>query len=115
MSDIAPVASPSPWTAAPTPDAGAPSRPVDAAPATAFTAPDDAPPAREREALQRQIDRVLEDANTSLRFQVDDASGRIVVTVIDGRGDVVMQVPDETALTIARQLARNGSLLDLKV
>jgi uncharacterized FlaG/YvyC family protein len=100
---------------APTSDAGASSRPDDAV--TAVTAPPadrDPPPAPTREALQRQIDRVLEDANTSLRFRVDDVSDRVVVSVIDGRGEVIMQIPDETALALARRLARDGSLLDLK-
>jgi flagellar protein FlaG len=115
MSDIAPVVPPSPWTSAPTPDAGALPRPADTPaadePAPVETVPT---PVRTREALQRQIDRVLENADTSLRFRVDDELGRIVVSVIDGRGDVVMQVPDETALAIARRLARDGQLLDLK-
>lgn len=99
---------------APTSDAGASSRADDAAPISGAPAGSTPPPAPTREALQRQIDRVLEEANTSLRFRVDDASGRIVVSVIDGRGEVVMQVPDQTALAIARQLARGGSLLDMK-
>lgn len=72
------------------------------------------PPAPTREALQKQIDRVLEEANTSLRFRVDDDAGRVIVSVVDGRGEVVLQIPDETALAIARRLARSGSLLELK-
>lgn len=100
---------------APTSDAGASPRPDDAASASPAPAAERGPPPPPtREALQRQIDRVLEDANTSLRFRVDDASDRIVVSVIDGRGEVIMQIPDETALALARRLARNGSLLDLK-
>ena len=100
---------------APTSDAGASPRPDDAASASPAPAAERGPPPPPtREALQRQIDRVLEDANTSLRFRVDDASDRIVVSVIDGRGEVIMQIPDETALALARRLARSGSLLDLK-
>lgn len=115
MPDIAPIAPTSPWTSAPTPDAGASPRPADAPAADALPPEQDPPaPLPSREALQQQIDRVLENANTSLRFRVDDELGRVVVSVIDARGDVVMQVPDETALAIARRLARDGQLLDLK-
>lgn len=100
---------------APTSDAGASPRPDDAASASPAPAAERGPPPPPtREALQRQIDRVLEDANTSLRFRVDDASDRIVVSVIDSRGEVIMQIPDETALALARRLALSGSLLDLK-
>lgn len=115
MPDIAPVALPSPWPPAPMSDVGASSRPDDAAVAAPEASVEPAPPPPPtREALQRQIDRVLEDANTSLRFRVDDDSDRIVVSVIDGRGEVIMQIPDETALALARRLASSGSLLDFK-
>ena len=70
----------------------------------------DAP--RTSETLQKQLDAMLADADTSLRFRVDDASRRIVVTVLDGAGDVIMQIPGEASLAIARRLALTGSLLD---
>lgn len=71
-----------------------------------------APAAKTREALQAQIDRVLAGADTSLRFRVDEESDRVVVAVLDRRGEVILQVPDETALALARRLARSGTLLD---
>ena len=67
---------------------------------------------RTSETLQRQLDAMLADADTSLRFRVDDASRRIVVTVVDGAGEVIMQIPGEASLAIARRLALTGSLLD---
>lgn len=75
------------------------------------------PPSRaeqKREALQAQIDRVLANADTSLRFRVDEESERVVVSVLDGRGDVILQVPNEAALEIARRLARTGALVEEK-
>lgn len=87
----------------------APVAPPDAAPPEALP-----PAARTREALQAQIDRVLEDADTSLRFRVDEESDRVVVAVLDGRGDVILQVPNDAALALARRLARHGSLLEAK-
>lgn len=72
------------------------------------------PPAKTQEGLQKQIDRVLEDTDTSLRFRVDDESKRIVVSVLDGAGEVILQIPDEAALEVARRFASTGSLLELK-
>ena len=63
------------------------------------------------DALQEQIDRVLAEADTSLRFRVDEQAQRVVVSVLDGAGEVVMQIPDEAALAVARHLARHGTLL----
>lgn len=65
-------------------------------------------------ALQKQLDDLLADSDTSLRFRVDGTSHRIVVSVLDHEGAVILQIPDETALTIARRLALTGSLLDAR-
>lgn len=85
-------------------------------PAAAGVAPREALPAAEktRDALQAQIDRVLADSDTSLRFRVDEESERVVVSVLDRRGDVILQVPNEAALALARRLARSGSLVEAK-
>jgi flagellar protein FlaG len=91
--------------------------PVPAAPQPADEAvPPDAPqPAEQsKRALQAQIDRVLADTQTSLRFRVDEESEQVVVSVLDRRGEVILQVPNETALTLARRLASGGSLVEAK-
>ncbi|CAA9334635.1 MAG: hypothetical protein AVDCRST_MAG71-1916 [uncultured Lysobacter sp.] len=98
----------------PTPDAGALSRPAETPLSAEPPLPKEPAPHSPSE-LQVQLDRILEDANTSLRFRVDDESQRVVVAVIDGKGEVIMQIPDEAALAVARQLAKSGTLLDLKV
>lgn len=86
--------------------------PVAPEPRAEATAADAPPAAQTRKALQAQIDRVLADADTSLRFRVDEEAERIVVSVLDRRGDVILQVPNEAALTLARRFARSGSLLE---
>ena len=65
-------------------------------------------------ALQKQLDELIADSDTSLRFRVDNASHRIVVSVLDHEGAVILQIPDEAALAIARRLAITGSLLDAR-
>ena len=61
--------------------------------------------------LQKQIELVLADARvqTNLRFRVDEDANRIVVSVVDSdTGETNVQIPDETALTVARRLAATG-------
>jgi uncharacterized FlaG/YvyC family protein len=72
-----------------------------------------APPATP-DALQRQLDQAIADSDTSLRFRVDHDAGRIVVAVLDHQGALILQIPSETALAIARRLAATGSLLDIR-
>lgn len=59
------------------------------------------------EAWVREMER-------DLQFRIDEASGRIVVSVIDGAsGDVIRQIPAEEVLRIAAGLdARGLNLLD---
>lgn len=115
MTEIASVASP-PRPAIAVAETVAVARPADPAGPMPDAALERAePPAKTRQGLQEQIDRVLENTDTSLRFRVDDESKRIVVSVLDGAGEVILQIPDEAALEIARRLARTGSLLELKV
>ena len=103
MSDITSVNSVPPAT--PTPAAGASSLP----------SPAPAPPVpRAPEALQKQLDALLAENDTSLRFRVDREAQRIVVSVLDHSGEVILQIPSETALAIARRLALTGSLLDAR-
>ena len=103
MNDIASVKTAAP--AASTPAAGV----------SSFQGPAhaSAPPSTP-EHLQKQLDQAIADSDTSLRFRVDRDAGRIVVAVLDHAGAVILQIPSETALAIARRLAATGSLLDIR-
>ena len=69
------------------------------------------------ESVRRQIDTFLRSTNLALQFRVDDASGRMVVSVTDAEtGEVIRQVPGEEALRMAERIdAQIGALLDEKV
>jgi uncharacterized FlaG/YvyC family protein len=101
MTDIASVKPAAP--AASTPAAGVSSfqRPAPSVPSTP-------------ERLQRQLDEAIADSDTSLRFRVDRDAGRIVVAVLDHHGALILQIPSETALALARRLAAPGARLDLR-
>ena len=104
MSDIAPLP---PVAPAPAPvgvaTSGAPA-------AFAPAAPD--PPAHPA-ALRLQLAALAPPAPTHLRFHVEEGLGCIAVSVIDERsGEVLMQVPSEAALRIARRLHEGGSMVD---
>ena len=90
--------------------------PASTAPAgvSSLPAPVHAPPQppHTSAALQKQLDAMLADSDTSLRFRVDDQAHRIVVSVLDHEGALILQIPSEAALAIARRLAVTGSLLD---
>lgn len=140
MSSIAPVNVPSSGTRPPpTSSAGASSRPAVALPAANAPAAKPAQPAppvvinaasvaaeaavaanqakkdRAAEELQKQLDQAMAQSQTktSLRFRVDDEVNRIVVSVVDENGKTIVQIPNDTALALARRLAETGSgLLD---
>lgn len=62
------------------------------------------------ETLQRELDAVMKDVQTSLRFRVDDDANRVVVSVVDqGSGDVIYQIPSDVSLRIAKRMAELGS------
>jgi len=69
------------------------------------------------ESVRKQIDTFLRSTNLALQFRVDDASGRMVVSVTDAEtGEVIRQVPGEEALRMAARIDANiGALLDEKV
>lgn len=72
--------------------------------------PENERPPQDRAALQQELDAVLQDVQTSLRFRVDDDVNRVVVSVVDqGSGDVIYQIPSEVALQIAKRMAELGS------
>jgi flagellar protein FlaG len=69
------------------------------------------------ESVRRQIDTFLRSTNLALQFRLDDATGRMVVSVTDAAtGEVIRQVPGEEALRMAERIdASIGALLDEKV
>ena len=87
---------------------------ADAAPAKAPARPVEVP---KMESVTQQIDTFLRSSNRALQFRVDNASGRMVVSVTDAAtGEVIRQVPGEEALRLAERIdAQIGALLDEKV
>lgn len=61
--------------------------------------------------LQRQLDATLAGSDTQLAFRVDQASNRMVVSVLDRGGALIAQFPDSTSLAIAAQYRDTGHLL----
>lgn len=66
-----------------------------------------APPVeiRKIESVTRQIDSFLRSIDKSVQFQVDQATGEMIVTIRDDvTGEVIRQVPGEEALRIAQRI-----------
>ena len=64
------------------------------------------------EKLRDELARFVKSINRDLQFRVDDASGRTVVTVLDGETqEVIRQVPSEELLRMARTHAATGAVL----
>jgi flagellar protein FlaG len=86
-----------------------------AAPATGRDLPPPEPPvsaADARRAVQR-LTELMSETQRSLRFQVDELSGRTVITVLDAETkEVVRQIPPPEFLAVVRHLERIGALLD---
>ncbi|ATB66863.1 flagellar protein FlaG [Pseudomonas mosselii] len=76
-------------------------------------APDDKP--HTREDLEKAVGEIRDFVQSSQRkldFSIDDSTGRVVVKVIATEsGDVIRQLPSETALKLAQSLSEAGSLL----
>jgi flagellar protein FlaG len=59
-----------------------------------------------------QLNQLARGSKRSLRFTVDEHSGRTVITVINAAtAEVVRQIPPEEALALARRFAALGSLI----
>jgi hypothetical protein len=64
-------------------------------------------------ALARQMSHFLNSNERALEFQVDAESGRAVVTVRDGSGNVVRTIPAETAFERLRNVTvESGTFVD---
>ncbi|HWI83371.1 flagellar protein FlaG [Ramlibacter sp.] len=81
------------------------------------TEPAAGPAASQVDAAVDKINQALKVLSTSLRFEVDEQSERMVVKVVDrDSGDVLRQIPSEATLQIARSLDRVlGHLVDQSV
>lgn len=65
-------------------------------------------PDRVEQAVQ-QIQSYLSDSQRQLQFQVDSASGRTIVRVINPEtNEVIRQIPGEEMLKLARAMGNNG-------
>lgn len=66
----------------------------------------------ELEKAVTDIKEFVQAAQRKLDFSIDDSTGRVVVKVIaTDSGDVIRQIPSETALKLAQNLADASSLL----
>ena len=73
-----------------------------------------------QEAAVAQVNQHLQQAQTNLKLQVDQGSGRMVFQVVQqGTGQVVLQVPSEEVLGMSRRLRElegqtraSGALVD---
>jgi flagellar protein FlaG len=76
-------------------------------------APEDKP--HTREDLEKAVGDIRDFVQSSQRkldFSIDDSTGQVVVKVIATEsGDVIRQLPSETALKLAQSLSEAGSLL----
>jgi flagellar protein FlaG len=87
-----------------------------AAPATGRDLPPPEPPvsAADVERAVRRLTELMSETQRSLRFQVDELSGRTVITVLDAETqEVVRQIPPPEFLAVVRHLERVGALLDI--
>lgn len=84
-----------------------------APPATETTQAGTAQP--QRDALEKAVTDIREFVQASQRnldFSIDDSTGRVVVKVIaTDSGEVIRQIPSETALKLAQDLSKASSVL----
>lgn len=58
-----------------------------------------------------QLNDYIQNVQRDLQFKTDDASGKTVVTVVDRQtSEVVRQIPDDVALTLAENLKQDEPL-----
>ena len=87
------------------------------APATGRDLPPPEAPvsAEEVERAVQRLSELMSETQRSLRFQVDELSGRTVITVLDAEtNEVVRQIPSPELLAVVRHLESVGALLDVR-
>jgi flagellar protein FlaG len=61
----------------------------------------------------QRLNEIMSETQPSLRVQIDELSGRTVITVLDATThEVVRQIPSPEILAVMRHLERMGTLLD---
>lgn len=64
------------------------------------------------ESVTKQIDSFLRSIGRTINFRVDQASGRMVVSVLDATtGELIRQVPGEEALKLAESIEQSMSAM----
>lgn len=88
-------------------------REVSAAPvAPATPGAPDAPTADDVRSAVQEIQEFVDNVTTNLQFNVDERTGKVVVSVVDAETkQVVRQIPSEDIMQIARTLDRMQGLL----
>ena len=71
-------------------------------------------PLEELAGVVNQLNGYLEETHRSLRFSIDDDSGRTIVRVVDTETDeVIRQMPSEEMLTVIRHFSEiSGNIFD---
>jgi len=73
------------------------------------------PPVIDVERAVKRLNELMTSTQRSLRFQVDEGSGRTIITVInENTKEIVRQIPPEEVLAVSRSLEQLGSLLDAR-
>ncbi len=63
----------------------------------------------------QRLNELMSKTQRSLHFQIDEISGRTVITVLDATtNEVVRQIPSSEHLAVLRHLERVGALLDTR-
>lgn len=92
-----------------------PAAPVDPVRQQKVEAVTKTPTEPKRDELEQAVTDIREFVQASQRkldFSIDDSTGRVVVKVIATEsGDVIRQIPSETALKLAQSLSQASSLL----
>jgi flagellar protein FlaG len=71
------------------------------------------PPAADVAQAVERLNEIMSTKQRSLRFQIDESSGRTVITVINKSTlEIVRQIPSEELLAVAQQLEDFGTLID---
>jgi flagellar protein FlaG len=64
------------------------------------------------ESVTKQIDSFLRSMGRTISFRVDNASGRMVVSVLDANtGELIRQVPGEDAIKLAESIEASMSMM----